>query len=194
MLYTIDAEMRSLKDEMNIMLWTVKASAVFLMLPMAACAAEILDGRYRIDMPVASISPVYESNEATPWGIAKAKTFHGKEDKGLTAYHFTRFDFPTGKKISPEKLNSSIKYFLRNRKCTASRVQHVTALDGDQKSWPQTTWTGVCAANGGYRNMQFIANGQLYEIGVSGKGPDLEQKLMAFMQRCRFIALKNNLL
>jgi hypothetical protein len=171
------------------MLKLFNATIIFLMLPMAASAAEILDERYRIDMPVVSIDPAYESNQATPWGMVKTKTFHGKESNGAASYHFTRFDFPAGKKISPEKLGLSMKYFLRNRKCTASKVQHVALLDGDQKSWPQSTWNGACAANGGYRNMQFIVDGQLYEIGVAGKSSDLEQKLMAFMQGCRFIAL-----
>jgi hypothetical protein len=166
--------------------------AVLPMLSGVSGAAEIVSDRYRIDMPVQSVNAGTVFEGATPWGKARSTTFHGTNEDEATIYHFVSFDFVSARPIKPGKLKQSIAYFLHSRKCTATELKQPPALDAEGNAWPQVLWEGRCASGESYRNLQFIAHGRLYEIGIthplalSKPTPDLDRALSTFADRCRF--------
>jgi hypothetical protein len=174
----------------SLLVFLIATSTALLLFSGIAGSAEITTAHYRIQIPVAIVQPAIESKERTPWGPVPAKTFVGTGSDGTTTYHFVEFMFSTERTLAANKLKHIISYFLKDRKCVAEELKQEPVLDAEGKVWPQVGWKGRCASGEVYRNLQFIANGRLYEIGVTSRigQPvlDLDNALRTFGSHCSF--------
>lgn len=175
--------------------WLLSALALLLLPPIITEAAELDSRHYRIEMPLQLQVP-FESREQTPWGSAATRTFLGTEPSSRMEYHFTDFAFDSARPLNPKKLSQAIRHFLHQRKCVAQELKQAQVLDAKGNAWPQIAWAGRCADGTDYRNIQLIAYGRLYEMGVSrhlfkAQAPDLDHALRVFAATCHFVAPKD---
>lgn len=139
---------------------------VLWLFPALSPAAEPANQRYMIDIPLQSAAKTVESQERTPWGDARAKVAYGFDEKNSTV-HFTRFSFASPRTLDSKTLEKTVEYFRNNYKCTAKKNNRTFAFNEACKISAQVVWGGLCASGERYLNMQFIAHGRLYEIGVT---------------------------
>lgn len=134
--------------------------------PAWSASAERGDQRNLLDIPLTSVAKAVESQERTPWGNARAKIAYGFDEKNSTV-HFTRFNFAQTRQIDPKKIDQTIEYFKNNYNCTAKKSNRTFSFNPSCKVSAQLVWEGLCASGERYLNVQFIANGQLYEVGAT---------------------------
>ncbi len=196
---------------------------------------DIETAQHQIDMPVTGALKTYDFAQNTPWGAVQTHSTQGDavvSPEGDTAkrfgqirylYHFNYSEIPStsaarANQSAPNsfadarKLPQVMRYFLRTHKCSASEIKQAPLLDAEGNAWPQIVWGGSCASGDSYQNVQFIAHGRLYQLGVSYQGIvapsdatapnttanqvplDLGSALRKFARKCRFYRQQTTIL
>jgi hypothetical protein len=193
--FSFAKRMRTLFAGFGLTLLAVTAVAVDL-------SVDIDTPEHQIDMPVTSALKRYDFTQKTPWGDVQTHSIQGDATLGQIRY---LYDFnvskPTPAVLNPGKLTQVVRYFLRSHKCSAVEIKQAPLLDAQGNAWPQIVWGGSCAGGDSYQNVQFIARGRVYQLGVSYQwaiatadstasnptAPDLAGALRVFAKGCRFL-------